>query len=382
MHVCGKLGLRKYRFQTTRHIRLSRVRPALISAFLVFFIPYETISSETQTTTTLRKIRTPLDLLDPLLPSQYAVPVQLSGNIADEMALSILNLELPPPEYREIRSRSDGFRLELTNDQYTSRTRKLLSGVLNPIEMIDAVLENLLELSDEKGFSKLTSETEIRTIRNENEPDSLIRYQFVPKGDRFHYEYRDYGAAVTESWLLKLELLLDTSAMLAMEITTTAVNRKITASPSSLPQVDTTVRTYRTVYDTIDGRMVPAMLEVLINATPTLRISAKYRMEGKHAVFDKREICCSIDNSAPRCLVIGYGTYDLGRKASRKERPRPSGNAVKLKHAAALTFEASQALRTGEIETAVRLMNTIAEKYPGTPQAAEARELLRGLPDF
>ncbi len=382
MHLCAKPGLHKCRFQATRHIRRSRVRTALISAFLVFFIPYETFSAETHTTTTLRKIRTPLDLLDPLLPSQYAVPVQLSGNIADEMARSILNLELPSPEYREIRSRSDGFRLELTNDQYTSRTRKLLSGVLNPIEMIDAVLENLLELSDEKGFSKLTNETEIRTIRNENEPGSLIRYQFVPKGDRFHYEYHDYGAAVTESWLLKLELLLDTSAMLAMEITATAIDRKITASPSALPQVDTTIRTYRAAYDTLDGQMAPAALEVFINATPTLRISAKYRMEGNLAVFDRREICCYIDNSAPRCLVIRYGTYDLGRKASPKDRSRPSGNAVKLKHAAGLAFEASQALRTGKIQTAVRLMNAIAEKYPGTPQAAEARELLRGLPDF
>lgn len=331
---------------------------------------------------TLDRVRAPLDLLDPLLPSRYSVPVYLSGAIADEMARSILNLDLPSPEYREIRNRKDGLLLELTNKQYTSRTRRLLSGVLNPLEMIDAVLKGLLELSDEEGLSKLTGETRIHVLQPANVKAPLVRYVFVPKGDRFQYEYRDYGAAVTESWLSRLELVLDTSSMLAMEIKATAVDRKITASPSSRPQVDTTVRTYRTAYDTLNGHIVPTELEVVINSKPSLRITAEYRMDGDYAVFDRREICCIVDNSAPRCLVIRYGTYEMGRKAARKERSQPSGNAVKLKRAAGLAFEASQALRTGEIQTAIRLMNTIAEKYPGTPQAAEARELLRGLPDF
>ncbi len=345
-------------------------------------LPCNPIGAEKDVRRTLAGIRGPLEILDPLLPARYSVPVHLSGDIADEMARSILNLELPAPKYREVRTPDDGFRLELTNEQYTSRTRRLLSGVLNPVEMIDAVLNGLLELSDEAGISQLIDETDSREINSGNGDDRFVRYEFVPKGNRFQYKYFDYGAAVTESWFSRMELVLDTGRMLAVEITTTVVDRKITAAPSARPEVDTTVRTYRTTYDTLDGHTVPTGLQVLINSSPSLQISAKYRMEDGHAVFDRREICCNIDNSAPRCLVIRYGTYKLGRRASRKERMRPSENAVELKRAARLAFKASQALRAGEIQTAVRLMNTIAEKHPGTPQAAEARELLQGLPEF
>jgi TolA-binding protein len=52
-----------------------------------------------------------------------------------------------------------------------------------------------------------------------------------------------------------------------------------------------------------------------------------------------------------------------------------------VKQAAALTYKATTALKQGKIEAAVRTLRTIAQNYPGTPQAVEAQKLLEGLPD-
>jgi hypothetical protein len=90
----------------------------------------------------LRTIKSPQQLLFPHFAKRYCVPVTLSGPIADEMGKAITDAGLEQPGYRES---FDGkrFSLFLSNENYPLYTRDLLSGILNPPEMIDMAVSSI-----------------------------------------------------------------------------------------------------------------------------------------------------------------------------------------------------------------------------------------------
>jgi hypothetical protein len=160
----------------------------------------------------LKGIQSPQELLFPFFPKKYCVPVTLSGKIADEMKSALDSLKLELPRYSE-RFNGKAFDLVLSNEGYTANTRELLSGIMNPVELIDIVVSSVVKYREVGKFSEIMRETKVTadTCTYANGP--AYRITLAPKGDRFSYSYQDMGAIVHESWLTMLTLTIDASFM-------------------------------------------------------------------------------------------------------------------------------------------------------------------------
>jgi len=120
---------------------------------------------------------------------------------------------------------------------------------------------------------------------------------------------------------------------------------------------------------------------VYFNTAEVLKIEASYRKENKVFVFDKKEICSSLDGAAT-CLSVAYGDYQFkgcdSITAPGKNQDR--NYSKNLEKASALSKEANDKMRAGEITGAVRVLQKLTEQYGDTPQAVEAKRLLSQLP--
>jgi hypothetical protein len=331
----------------------------------------------------LGRLRAPLELARACFPRDYRAEVALSGDIADEMRASIAKLGLDAPRFVETMSSAGGGHLDLANPGYSLETRELLSGILNPLEMIDIVVNSLVKYRDEKKFADLVRQTSVtRGPAPNGLPVSVCTYTLSPRAERFGYQYEDAGAQVGESWLERLCLVVDTTRQLVQEITLLKRSRAFSMDQTERPPAESTTAHYAFSYDSGTGCLLPALLMLYTNDTLALTIGASYRTEGQHVVFDSRTICFGPGGQNHSCLSMHYSGYTF-EQAPRGPHaaPRPDKRTREVQKAAEFSRQASEELRAGSIAASLRTLRKLVSRYPGTPQAIEARKVLECVPN-
>jgi hypothetical protein len=329
----------------------------------------------------LRHIPAPQTLIAGRLPLAYHVPVTLSGGVADDIARSLAAMGLPSPRYEEILDKN-AFSLVLANADYPVETRDLVSGIINPTEMINTVLESVLKYRTPGQFETLKKETSALCMPERQDSTAAWHVRLTPLGNRFSYSYEDQGALVRETWLSRVDALLDSATCRVLEITMMRHDRSIAADAAEKPAADSAEYRYRFAYAAMDGSLLPSGLTLDINGTRTVAITAVYRRDGRRIVFDSRGICYSAPSPQPRqCLDMRYGAYRFGPEAAPAATTlKPDDYARRLAKAAELSRKAATALRKGNMRAALRALTSLADDYPETPQAIEAKKLLSALP--
>lgn len=327
----------------------------------------------------LSRLRSPYRLLEPHLPRRYRVPVTLSGSVAEEMAGALEEMGVRDFSYVEVYGGEGRFRLMLESPGLPDATRELLSGILNPIEMIETVLTSLLRHREEEVLAEMAGETRIDVSAVPARGKAFVQIDLTPRGKRFSYRYQDAGAYTREDWLTRLSLVVDTASMLVHELDLVKGERTIAAADVDRSEPETSRQRYVFVYRTIGEAAVPARLELHVNGQHTLTIGAAYRQREDYVLFAGRKIAYHLQHGDAE-LSMTYGRHDL--EASRREvrgSLEPADHTKQLERAAELAREASRAFNDGHLGTAARILRELAKDYPGTPQGVEARKTLSGL---
>ncbi len=329
---------------------------------------------------TLSQIQSPYELIAGYFPKNYSVPVTFSGSIAEEIKEVLDTLDIAMVQHRETFDRKYGFQLDITNKDYTTQTRDLLSGILNPIEMTDIVLNSVLKYRDTETLIQIQKETVITTKREKYKGMPITIITLTPKGKRFCYRYKDMGAYVHESWLTQLSCTFDPATMHALRLSLKKFSRMFASDQDNQPEPVESSHNYVFTYETIENHIVPSRLDFHVDSTLNFTLAASYRKADDHIVFDKREIIYYLPNKSTSRLIIQYHDYSFSGIV-RTEPVTPTDKySKKLKRAASLSRKAIAALNKGNIHRATDIMQTIIDNYPGTPQAVEAQKLLSGLP--
>lgn len=321
----------------------------------------------------LGSIKSPQEILYPLMPQKYCVPVQLSGSIADEMRNALKNLSPEIPQFAESFEHRI-FQFQITNNNFPEQKRELLSGVMNPIELIDIIVNSLLKYKTPEKFKELVTQTS-STI--ESADSSTIRIILKPKGTRFSYFYEDNGAYIQESFLVAMTIVLDTSKSLVKDISLTKVARQFGAQNTDQPLFDTTQIMYEFMYTQFQLHTLPSRLAIFTNGKPGIEIEVSYKNQDALIVFDKKTVR-SIKGDVNAELQFTYGEY-VDKPCKFKTDNETQVNK-RLLAAAELSRKALENMRTGNISNAARNMRTLVEKYSDTPQAIEASRILSQLP--
>jgi hypothetical protein len=361
-------------------MHLKRYNPILsrnILFYIFFFCLLDVYSAEKKASfDILRSIRSPQELLYPVLPQKFCVPVLLSGSIADEMNGALKNLNLETPAYMESFDGSN-FHLSIANESYPEQTSDLLSGVLNPLEMIDLIVQSLVKYKSTQKFTELISETNLELQKSPINP-TTVKVHLTPRGNRFAYNYDDNGAFIQESFITEMDITIDTATHLVHEISTRKLHRQFSTDVTKEPVFDTLCIKYLFNYIAFTKDvLLPYQLQIFSNNKQTLEIGVTYRQEGENIVFDKKEMF-SVHDSGRSELVISYGRYAMTVCKTKKNSVQQINK--KLMAASALSKKAVDYLRKGNISASARVLREIAEKYDDTPQAIEARRLLSQLP--
>ena len=332
----------------------------------------------------LRSVQTPHELVFSHFPSQYTVPITLSGAIAGEMKKTLQSMGLEAPSYEEVLDKSRQFRLFLSNKNYSLETRDLLSGVLNPVEMIDIVVSSALRYRQEEQFRAIANETSITITSRQAQGGTMLSIVLVPRGKYFAYSYEDLGAYIRESWLSAVICVMDSASHCVYELTLHKNSRTFAADQTQKPPVDSSALHYAFSYALFDGALLPTALSLSINGAPSLALEATYRREGKYLLFDTRKICY-INPKAPggdsSCLMMSYGAYDINHVPQALKQPvAPQAYAQSMEKAAELSRKALALIRKGNLDAAMAVLKKVVADFPETPQAVEARKLLSGLP--
>jgi hypothetical protein len=331
----------------------------------------------------LAKIRSPQDLLLSYFPKQYCATVELSGSVADEMKKAVTEMGLDPPRYFEYFNGSK-FTLSLSNETYPVQTRDLLSGIINPPEMIDCIVASLTRYRTKNQFTALMKETNVSVSTDTLEKKPIVTITLTPKGQRFAYTYLDDGAFVQESWLTLMKVSMDTVSGLVYHIDIKKNSRFFEVSSVDTPQIQSDQYGYRFFYEHSGQRMLPKRLFISINGKKTMDVEAYFSTYGRNkVVFDKKTICLTSDSSsAPgneTCLCMTYKNYQNSICRFSVDEKKPGFYGKQLSKAADLSKKAADELRTGNISSSIRILKTLVEKYPGTPQAIEAKRLLSSV---
>jgi hypothetical protein len=307
------------------------------------------------------------------MPQKYCVPVQLSGSIADEMSSALKNLSPEIPQFAESFEHRK-FQFQITNNNFPDQKRELLSGVMNPLELIDIIVNSLIKYKTPDKFQELVAETS-STI--EPADSNTIRIILKPKGTRFSYFYEDNGAYIQESFLIAMAVILDTSKSLVKNIALTKVTRQFGVQNSDQPTFDTTQIMYDFMYIQFQSYTLPSRLAIFTNGKPGIEIDVSYRSHGSLIVFNKKSVrSIKGDTNAELRFTYGeYGDTPCKFKAGNGEQVNK-----RLLAAAELSRKALENMRNGNIGDAARNMRTLVEKYSDTPQAIEASRILSQLP--
>ncbi len=327
--------------------------------------------------TLLRNIRSPQELLYPFLPKRYCVPVTLSGGIAEEIGRTLDTLKVGLPVFAEAFD-GKGFHLSLASRDFPAVTHELLSGILNPVELIDIIVDSFVKYREESRFADLISTTTVRvdTVKWAGKPALVVL--LLPKNEKFAATFDDQGAYTHESWLTALTITMDAVSHLVYELSTIKCSRTF-ASGDEKPVTSTINARYRFNYEVQAEALLPKTLIVYFNDVEVLKVDASYRREKKKIVFDKKEICCVTDGK-PSCLTVGYGAYTAGGCEKVAAAAAPKNYSKRLEKADALSQKAGEKLRSGDIAGSLSLFRKLIDDYGDTPQAVEARRLLNQLP--
>ena len=329
----------------------------------------------------LRRIPTPDALFGPYLPRAYQAPVTLSGEPADQMRRSLEAMGLPAPQYEEMRTPSGAFSLALANSDYPLETRDLVSGILNPTDMMDAIVSQVLRYRDTERFDQMKKETALARTPDRINGQPVYRVHITPRGKRFNYLYEDQGAFLQETWLTGVDCVLDSASGRILELAILKHSRQTRADAAEPPPEDSSLQRYRFGYIQIDKAVLPCSLSVFSKDRHLVTISASYRRERKYLVFDSRIICCDIAGQGQSCLHMSYGKYRFGNaRAPAGGSLKPNTYAKKLAKAASLSRKAAGEIAGGKLSPAMRTLHTLISECPETPQAIEARRLLSALP--
>ncbi len=326
---------------------------------------------------TLSMIRSPYDMLARHLPARYTVPVTLSGPIADEITTSLGALKINSPAFEETFDGTGHFRLALKGSNVDSRTREMLSGILNPAEMTEAILGSVLRYREAASLLRMQQETHATMTSRKCGDTVLQTITLKPQGNRFSYTHSDMGSCITESWLTELSVTIDSSRHLVREV---ALLKTTRIAGDGENGTHSSFQRFIIGYSGTKGSELPARLDLVVNYRPTLTITAQYRPEKSFFVLDKRVMTCILPDGSESHLSTDYGAYRFELALGRNDRPE---SGATLAEAAAYARKAAAAMTKGDIGRAVAIYRTIERSYPGTPQAVEARRLLSGIPkDF
>ncbi len=325
----------------------------------------------------LTRIRSPLDMARPCMPRHYAAPVQVHGGMADQIGATLAERGLEKPQFEE-RMERGAFSLVLANRAYTIDTRELVSGILNPPEMIDLVVRSVLRYHEPDTFRQIADETNA-VVKPVPDVPGRVMIELTPKGKRFAYRYKDLGTDIDESWLEGLTVVMDTSENLIHELVQQRRIRQYTMQQTTAPSVQKSTVRYVFSYDSSTGHVLPQRLEVFVHGRSSMLIEAKYRTEDDYVVFDTRSVCHG-RTERRSCLYMRYGQYRFGRPGPLPAPSEPSRTVREIERAAELSREAVKQLREGDIRTSLRTLQRLIDEYPNTPQALEARRLLEDLP--
>lgn len=327
----------------------------------------------------LRGIPSPYEMIDPLFPSEYRFNVALSGDVAEEMKSTLEKMGYPAPHYEEIRSKKDGFRLVLSNPEYPVETRDLISGILNPTEMIESLLSSLLKYRNPEKFGVLKDETNAERTRETIDGKVCYRITLTPRGERFNYHYEDMGSYVQELWLTKLVTVIDSAHHRIYELSIDKHSRHVPANATRKPKVESSAYNYRFEYAPVNDHLLPSDLVLHIDGKESVVLKASYRPHDDGIVFEHRSICYQTPSNKKNCLSMQYQEATDAR-ASATKKARPGKRGKHLIRAARLSRKATSALKDGDFSSAVRNLQKLVDDYPGTPQAIEAKKVLSTFP--
>ena len=328
----------------------------------------------------LKNLKSSLDVAQKYFPKEYTVPVYIDGEVADQILATVDSLGIEKPHFQEHLDKDKNFRLLLSNKNYTSSTREMLSGILNPIEMMDAVLKSVLRFSDESMLKKLQKKTLLKKENFTEDNQKLIRLTLVPKSSRFSYTYKDMGAYIFENWLTKLTVIIYENSNQIKELQYTRFSRLTDAGATTRVTPKKSEHKYNFKYIKVKGINMPSALRFYVNGKPTVALSVKYREEGAYTLFDSRSVKYILDGGKSVMLNLSYGKYKY--EAPQKNSGEITANpkyAKKLRKAAELSKKASLAISEGELTSATHILKNVISRYPGTPQAVEAKNILSGL---
>ncbi|MBD3239997.1 MAG: hypothetical protein GF331_05380 [Chitinivibrionales bacterium] len=325
----------------------------------------------------LKRIRSPLDMARPCMPRRYTVPVDVHGSMAEQIRTTLAERGLEKPRFEEWMELGS-FSLVLANKAYTIDTRELVSGILNPPEMIDLVVRSVIRYHDPDTFRQITEETHAAVKPVPDRP-GWVSVELTPKGKRFAYRYQDLGTDVDESWLEGLTVVMDTVRNLIHELVQQRRIRRYSIQQTTEPSVQNLRIRYSFSYDSSTGHVLPERLEVFTRDRSSMVIEAKYRTEGKHVVFDERGVCHGRGDQRS-CLYMRYGAYRFEKPGPLPTETKPTDAVQEIERAAELSREATEQLRAGDIRASLRTLQRLVEEHPRTPQALEARRLLEDLP--
>lgn len=325
----------------------------------------------------LRNIKSPQQLLFPHLPGKYCAEVTLGGNIADEMNKTLKSLELETPIYKES---FDGnrFTLSVANKNYPLQTKDLLSGILNPVELIDITVASVLKYKSADQYKEIVNNTNIKCSLENYNGQTVMEFRLTPKGNRFAYSYDDNGAYIHESWLTEMKIVKDTVMNIVYKVDFTKLSRTISNDNLSQPQTDTSRITYLFTYYQDNGWILPSRLSMSLNKSLVLEINANYKKEKDRIIFSNKEIS-SFKNGNKASLTIQYGQYDL-QTCGFEKQISGKNYSIHLEKASELAKKASDELRKGNITSSMRVLEKIVSRYRDTPQAVEAEKLLSQMP--
>ncbi len=325
----------------------------------------------------LSTLHTPYELLDKCLPSRSTAPVTLSGSVADEIKASLKTLKIDNPQFIESYDRQSRFRLELSGNDIDDRTREMVSGILNPAAMTEAVFGSVLRYGSPDKLAAMQNETEAQLSFTSSGDTVFAKASLLPKGSRFSYEWNDIGIGTTENWLTSLSVTADTARHLAREIV--CMKAEKTSRSDSLSSSRTSLYRYLIGYTAIGQYILPSNLELSIDYKPVLSINSSYRTENGYVVLDKRVISCFLKDGSAAQLSASYGSYSF---KGENDRNSTTGNdyGKAVADASNYTRKAADAINKGDIAKAVQIYRSIVRNYPGTPQAVESAKLLDGIP--
>jgi hypothetical protein len=332
----------------------------------------------------LASLLTPQKLLAAYFPKTYVVPVYVSGSVAEDMDKTIKAMKLDVPAYEEVLDNNQQIHLNITNQSYTIDTKDLLAGILNPVDMMNSAVMSVLKYKTDPQLASIISGTVCSIAPCITREKPLIAVTLLPKGKQFAYTYNDEGSLVREAWLFYAKFIVDSSVHTVHSLQLCRCTRTFSAAQTLKPAVDTTVLFYQFTYDSSLIPPLPLEMSLTVNEKKLIDIKATYRQEDKYRVFDTRAICyssSSISHDTTECITLSYGAYGLNKQPKAQEhRVSSTEFAKQMRKAAEIMRKAEQNIKTGSLEDALPLIKKVVADYPQTPQAAEARKLLQGLP--